>query len=70
LVVRARKEQPASTLVAQIAAANLKLADYKRVARYLLWEHEFPRTASMKVKRELLARELRSAARAAQLLAS
>jgi long-chain acyl-CoA synthetase len=70
LVVRPRKDQPATALVAQIAAANLKLADYKRVARYLLWEHEFPRTASMKVKRELLARELRDAARSAQLLAS
>ena len=70
LVVRPRKDQPASALVAQIAAANLKLADYKRVARYLLWEREFPRTASMKVKREPLARELRAAERAAQLLAS
>jgi long-chain acyl-CoA synthetase len=70
LVVRPRKDQPTSALVAQIAAANLKLADYKRVARYLLWEHELPRTASMKVKRDVLARELRSAARAAQVLAS
>jgi len=70
LIVRPRKDQPATALVAQIAAANLKLADYKRVARYLLWENEFPRTASMKVKRELLARELRGAAGAARLLAS
>ena len=70
LVVRPREGQASSALVAQIAAANLKLADYKRVTRYLLWEREFPRTASMKVKREPLAHELRAAARAAQLLAS
>jgi long-chain acyl-CoA synthetase len=70
LVLRPRKDQLASALVARIAAANLKLADYKRVARYVLWEREFPRTASMKVKRDLLARELRAAERAAQLLAS
>jgi len=31
------------------------LADYKRVGGYLVWERDFPRTASMKIKRGELA---------------
>jgi hypothetical protein len=40
------------------------------VAGYLMWEGEFPRTASMKVKREQLAEEIRDAARAPELLSA
>lgn len=61
-VVRPRSGQPAGALAGQIAAANLKLAEYKRVGSYLVWEAEFPRTASMKLKREDLARQVRQAA--------
>ena len=71
LVVRPRKEQhgdPPSRLLAQIAAANLALADFKRVGSYLLWNDEFPRTASMKIKREELAQQVRAAATPAALL--
>lgn len=70
LVVRPKKGQASSALLAQIAAANLRLADHKRVSRYLLWEREFARTASMKIKRDQLAGELREAACATQLLAA
>jgi acyl-coenzyme A synthetase/AMP-(fatty) acid ligase len=34
------------------------LADFKRVAGYLIWEKDFPRTASMKIKRQVLAEEI------------
>jgi long-chain acyl-CoA synthetase len=68
VVVRPRADGVVTALAAQIAAANLKLADYKRVRAYLMWSEEFPRTASMKIKREELARRVRSAAATARLL--
>jgi hypothetical protein len=34
------------------------LADYKRVGGYLIWEKDFPRTASMKIKRGELGEEI------------
>lgn len=37
---------------------NLRLPDFKRVSGVLVWDDAFPRTASMKLKREELAREL------------
>jgi long-chain acyl-CoA synthetase len=37
---------------------NRRLADFKRLSGYVLWEQEFPRTASMKIKRNQLAKEL------------
>ena len=43
-----------------ITERNRRLADYKRVGGYLLWDKEFPRTASMKIKRKELAEQLRS----------
>jgi long-chain acyl-CoA synthetase len=45
----------------QVAERNRRLPDFKRISGYLLWTHDFPRTASMKIKREMLAEEIRSA---------
>ncbi len=45
-------------LVAEIHERNRKLPDFKRVSGYVVWEQDFPRTASMKVKRQVLAEEL------------
>jgi long-chain acyl-CoA synthetase len=42
----------------QIIERNRKLPDFKRVGAYLLWERDFPRTASMKIKRNQLAEEI------------
>jgi long-chain acyl-CoA synthetase len=39
----------------EIVARNRRLPDFKRVGGYLLWGKDFPRTASMKIKREVLA---------------
>src|SRR3989475_3046903 len=56
LVLRLEQNQKFdSTLRAQIDSRNLRLADYKRVGGYLVWERDFPRTASMKIKRGELA---------------
>jgi len=47
-----------SALQEEIATRNRKLPDFKRVNGYLVWEKDFPRTASMKIKRQLLAEEI------------
>ncbi|MBI2817435.1 MAG: AMP-binding protein [Acidobacteria bacterium] len=41
-----------------LAARNRRLPDFKRVSSYVIWDHDFPRTASMKVKRVILAEEI------------
>ncbi len=46
----------------EIVARNRKLPDYKRVGGYLVWDQDFPRTASMKIKRGDLASEIGSGA--------
>ncbi len=45
---------------ADMVARNNRLLNYKRVSGYVLWDTEFPRTASMKIKRIALAEEIRS----------
>jgi long-chain acyl-CoA synthetase len=41
-----------------LRSRNRSLADFKRLAGYLLWEDDFPRTASMKIKRNVLAEQI------------
>ncbi len=45
-------------LCEEIVARNRRLADFKRVSGYLLWEKDFPRTAALKIKRGELAAEI------------
>ena len=45
-------------LLDEIVARNRRLPDFKRVGGYLIWERDFPRTASMKIKRQELAAEI------------
>ncbi len=47
-----------SKLLEEIAARNRRLPDFKRLSGYLIWEKDFPRTASMKVKRQVLAEDI------------
>jgi long-chain acyl-CoA synthetase len=47
------------TLKEEIIARNRRLPDFKRVGGYLLCGKDFPRTASMKIKRTVLAEEVR-----------
>ena len=42
----------------EIITRNRGLADFKRVGGYLVWEKDFPRTASLKIKRGELAAEI------------
>jgi long-chain acyl-CoA synthetase len=59
LVIRLEQNQEfSSALKEQITASNRRLPDFKRVGGYTIWEKEFPRTASMKIKRNVLAEEL------------
>jgi long-chain acyl-CoA synthetase len=59
LVIRLEPNQQFDdALVAEMVARNRRLADFKRVGGYLLWEKDFPRTASMKIKRQALADEM------------
>jgi long-chain acyl-CoA synthetase len=41
-----------------IVARNRKLPDFKRVGGCVIWNEDFPRTASMKIKRTVLAEEI------------
>ncbi len=50
-----------SSLLEEIADRNRRVPDYKRVGGYLIWDKDFPRTASMKIKRNDLADEIRTA---------
>jgi long-chain acyl-CoA synthetase len=62
LVVRMEQNQQFDDRVRdEILARNRKLPDFKRVGGYLLWEKDFPRTASLKIKRADLAAEITAA---------
>ena len=43
----------------EIAVRNQRLPDFKRVGGYTLWHRDFPRTASLKIKRAELAEQIR-----------
>ncbi|MGH9728465.1 MAG: AMP-binding protein [Candidatus Acidiferrales bacterium] len=44
----------------QIVERNRRLPDFKRVSGCLIWTRDFPRTASLKIKRDTLAEQIRS----------
>jgi long-chain acyl-CoA synthetase len=59
LVIRLEQgQQFGDALRDDIVTRNRRLADYKRVGGYLLWDKDFPRTASLKIKRGELAAEI------------
>ena len=43
----------------EVIERNRRLPDFKRVSAYLLWDKDFPRTASLKIKRGDLAGQIR-----------
>ena len=64
LLVRLEQNQEfTDTLKDEIIQRNRRLADYKRVGGYLLYGKDFPRTASMKIKRIELAEDVRKVLR-------
>jgi len=59
LVMRLEPNQQVDDpLRSEVAARNRRLADFKRVGGYLIWEKDFPRTASLKIRRQELAAEI------------
>ncbi len=59
IVVRLDSGQEMSeALRAELAARNRRLLNYKRISGYVLWEQDFPRTASLKIKRAVLAEQI------------
>jgi long-chain acyl-CoA synthetase len=59
LVLRLEQNQKFDDkLLEEISARNRRLPDFKRVGGYLIWDRDFPRTASMKIKRQVLAEEI------------
>ncbi len=63
LVLRLEPNQRIDAILLEdIAGRNRRLPDFKRVGSYLVWDKDFPRTASMKIKRQVLAEEIRQTA--------
>jgi long-chain acyl-CoA synthetase len=58
-VVRGKAD--ATAIAREIESRNRKLPEHKRLAAFLVVDDAFPRTASMKIKREPLAMQLRAA---------
>jgi long-chain acyl-CoA synthetase len=42
----------------EVERRNQRLLPYKRVSGYVLWPEDFPRTASLKIKRNILAEQI------------
>ena len=69
LVVRLEQNQQFDDgLRDEMVARNRRLADFKRVGGYLVWEKDFPRTASLKIKRGDLAAEIGGGAARASIV--
>jgi long-chain acyl-CoA synthetase len=60
LVLYPDSEPVTDSVREDIASRNRRLPDFKRVGGYVLWAKDFPRTASMKIKRNDLAHEIRN----------
>lgn len=60
--------QSAAELRTQIAEHNRRLPDFKRISACLPWTRDFPRTASLKIKRDTLAEEIRASAARSDLI--
>lgn len=60
--------QSAAELRTQIAEHNRRLPDFKRISACLPWTRDFPRTASLKIKRDTLAEEIHASAARSDLI--
>jgi long-chain acyl-CoA synthetase len=65
IVVRpSQGDEPSQALLDELRQRNRSLPDFKRVFGYVVWTDEFPATASLKIKRNVLADALRGRDRA------
>ncbi len=61
IVLNLEDGQPMNeSLRAELNRRNNRLLNFKRISGYVIWDSEFPRTASMKIKRNVLAEEIRA----------
>jgi len=59
LVVRPDPAQDVNGAIrGELERRNQRLLPYKRVSGYILWSEDFPRTASLKIKRNILAEQI------------
>lgn len=54
-----RLQEDSSLFAEALRVKNLLLPDYKRLRGLVVWKEDFPRTASLKLKRECLAEQMR-----------
>jgi len=45
-------------IIKELSRRNAQLLNYKRVSGYVVWEHDFPRNAAMKIRRVVLAGQI------------
>jgi long-chain acyl-CoA synthetase len=62
-------QQFSETLKQNLEKLNRSLPDFRRAGGYLIWDKDFPRTASMKIKRTVLAEEIAKTADRASVVA-
>jgi long-chain acyl-CoA synthetase len=61
MVLRLNEGQRAAHgLIEELSRCNNTLLNFKRISGYVIWDTDFPRTASMKIKRFALAEEIRN----------
>jgi long-chain acyl-CoA synthetase len=71
IVIHPEQNRPMDeALRAELSVRNQKLLNYKRISAYIIWDQDFPRTASMKVKRIDLAQQIRATKNRATALVS
>ena len=64
IVVRPEDDANVEAMVEELERRNLRLPDFKRLSGYVVRNEDFPATASLKIKRNVLAEELRKRSRA------
>lgn len=69
VVLRPDTDADVDAMVQELTARNRKLPEFKRVSGYIVRKDDFPATASLKIKRNVLAEELRSLDRAQAVVA-
>jgi acyl-coenzyme A synthetase/AMP-(fatty) acid ligase len=61
IVMRLNEGQEFSEeLKQELIKRNAKLLNFKRISGFVIWDEDFPRTASMKIKRIALAEAIRA----------